>query len=120
METLLERDFVIKRNDTLPSLYAKLQTRSCLDSIVPLNLSAVTAVTFSMQDSCGNLVISSKPATIVSASGGTIQYEWESEDTSNAGYFQGEFEIFFAGGGKLSVPIIGSIKIQIIEDVNSL
>lgn len=120
MENLFERDFLIKRNDTLPCLVASIKTRGCLDSIVPLNLTAVTAVTFSMQDSCGNLTIASKPAVIASASGGTIQYEWDSEDTSEAGYFQGEFELFFSGGKKLSVPIVGGIKIQIIEDVNTL
>ena len=119
MENSFERDFAIKRNDTFPCLVARLRTKSCLDSIVPLNLSAVTAVTFSMSDSCGNLAISSKPAEIVSETEGTIQYAWAEGDTSEAGYFNGEFEMFFIGGGKLSVPIIGGVKIQIIEDVNN-
>ena len=119
MENSYERGFVIKRNDTLPFLVAKITTRACLGSVVPLDLSGITAVTFSMEDSCGNLAISSKPAQMVSASGGTIQYAWENGDTAEAGYYKGEFEMFFTGGSKISVPIIGGIKIQIIEDINN-
>ena len=46
-------------------------------------------------------------------------YEWKEGETSTAGKYHAEFELFFAGGGKLSVPRFDGIGIQIIEDINN-
>lgn len=112
------KPFVIKRNDTLPVLSLTIKSRGCLDEVIPFNLSGVSACTFSMADDCGNLKISSSPAQITSASGGTIQYNWIAEDTNTEGKFLGEFELFFSGGDKMSIPILGALDIQIVKDIN--
>jgi len=112
------KPFIIKRNDTLPALMVSIKTRGDLNEVIPFSLTGVTACTFSMQDSCGNLKISSSDAVITLPSGGTIQYNWNAEDTDMEGKYIGEFELFFNGGAKMSVPTLGSIDINIIKDIN--
>ncbi len=112
------KPFIIKRNDTLPALSINIRSRGDLNEVIPFNLSGVSACTFSMSDSCGSLKVSSSSAEIISASGGTLQYNWGMEDTDTTGKFKGEFELFFDGGAKMSVPTLGYIEIQIGEDVN--
>ncbi len=112
------KPFIIKRNDTLPALSLSVKSRGCLNEIIPFNMSGVSACTFSMSDDCGNLKISSSSAQITSASGGTIQYNWISEDTDTDGKFLGEFELFFNGGNKMSIPTLGAIEIVITKDIN--
>lgn len=115
-----QKPFIIKRNDTLPNLQISIKTRNCMNAVIPYDLSGVSGCTFSMVDECGNLVIASNDATITSSSGGTVQYNWQDGDTSIGGKFQGEFELFFNGGKKISVPNIGGIEIFIDQDINNL
>lgn len=115
---LFEKGFVIKQYDTLPALSVRLKTRGCLNEVIPFCLSGVSAVTFSMVDNCGNLAVSSSAAQITSSTGGTIQYNWIDGDTVESGKYKGEFEMFFNGGKKMTVPTIGGLDIQIIEDIN--
>ena len=110
--------FQIKQKDTLPALQINVKTRGYLDSIVPFNLSAVTACTFSMMDSCGSLQISSVSAVISSISGGTIQYNWIDGDTDNTGVYKAEFELTFSGGTKITIPTIGTIDVYILSSIN--
>ena len=114
-----ENYFTIKRNDTLPTLIVKLKTRGSLGEILPLSLTGVTSTTFSMASECGDLTISSQTAQVIDSECGVIQYSWQNGDTSEAGKYDGEFELNFSGGTKLTVPIIGSIKIQILKDINN-
>ena len=115
-----QKPFIIKRNDTLPELSINIKTRNCINAIIPFDLSNVSGCTFSMADECGNIVIASNAAQITSASGGTVQYNWQNGDTSVSGKFQGEFELFFNDGKKISIPNLGAIEIFISEDVNNL
>lgn len=112
------KTFQIKQNDTYPSLEINIKSRGCLDSIIPFNLSAVTACTFSMADNCGNLKIASMPATINSFSGGNIQYDWAVGDTDTHGKYKAEFELFFSDGKKATIPTLGVIEINILKDIN--
>lgn len=114
------KPFQIKRNDTLPTLQINIKSRGYLDSVIAFNLSAVTACTFSMIDNCGNLKISSIPAVISNSSGGTIQYNWVSDDTDTSGKYKAEFELFFSGGTKMTVPTIGVIDVNILKDINDI
>ena len=111
-------NFIIKRNDTLPALVVRVKTRGDIDEIIPFNLSGVTATTFSMTDNYNNLKVSSSPAQILCASGGTLQYSWLTGDTDEAGKFSGEFEMLFSDGNKMSIPTNGAITIQVIKDIN--
>lgn len=115
-----KKQFIIKRNDTLPSLQIKIKARNCINALVPFNLSGVTACTFSMMDDCGSLIIASNEAEIIDVEKGTIQYTWLEGDTSMSGRFTGEFELFFDGGKKISVPNLGGIEIFIDQDINNL
>lgn len=112
------KPFIIKRNDTFPSLSINIKTRGEFNQIIPYNLSAVTACTFSMSDSSGRLIVSSASATILVASAGTIQYTWTTDDTDTSGKFNGEFELLFSGGNIMSIPNLGYINIEIIDDIN--
>jgi len=112
------RPFVIKRNDTLPSLSIKVLARGEFNQVIPFDLSQVTGCTFSMSDNFGNLKISDSPAQITSASGGTIQYDWNAQDTDTEGEYRGEFELLFGSGQKMTVPTPGFINIHIVSDIN--
>jgi hypothetical protein len=118
----LKNKFFIKRDDTLPALGVQLIQTICLGEKVPYNLSAVTACTFTMLASDGNVQISEAPAQIVSQSGGTLSYAWQNGDTMYEGIFYGTFQMYFSGGsgygGKMSVPQIGNINIYIGQDIN--
>lgn len=113
------KPFIIKRNDTFPTLTINVKTRGEINQVIPFNLSGVTACTFSMADDCGNLKISSSSANTLSSSGGTIQYAWSTGDTDTSGKYKGEFELLFIGGGKMSIPTLGYIHIEVNDDINS-
>lgn len=113
-----KNEFVIKRNDTLPSLQLCLSDRNCIGGKQPFSLSGVTGVTFTMTNSCGDYKIFAKDAQIISYSGGSIQYNWDAEDTNEAGKFLGEFQLLYSDGNKLSIPQNGQIEILIPKDVN--
>ena len=113
--------FTIKQNDTLPSLSINITYTGRLAQLVPLNLSGVSAVTFSMKDECcGYLKVSSKQAQIASYCDGTLQYNWDAEDTNEPGDYFGQFELFYTNGGKMSVPSTGGIHIQIPPDISNI
>lgn len=114
----LKNKFFIKRNDTLPSLEIVIIDRACLGGKIPFDLSGVTACTFTMTNDCGDMKIMAKTAQIVSYSGGTIAYNWEAVDTDESGIFYGEFQLLFSSGGRMSIPQIGNISIEIGKDVN--
>ena len=111
-------EFYIKKNATLPVLKMQLIDRSCLGSRIPFDLTEVSNVTFTMKNSCGDIKIMAKPAQILSFSGGVIQYNWDAEDTSDSGLFEAEFQLTYLDGKRLSIPQIGSIRIEIEKDVN--
>jgi hypothetical protein len=110
--------FVIKRNDTLPSLQLTLIDKGCLGGKEPYSLSGVTGITFTMVNNCGEYKIFAKQAEIVSYSAGTIQYNWEEGDTNESGDFLGEFQLIYSDGKKMSIPQNGQIRISIPKDLN--
>jgi len=112
--------FQMKQNDTLPTLQVNVKARGCLGSVIPFDLSEVTACTFSMADDCGNLKISSMPAVITCYSGGSVQYNWIEGDTDVSGKYKAEFELFFSDGKKMTVPTLGAIEVNILKDVNDV
>lgn len=115
---LNKNEFIIKRNDTLPALQICLIDKSCLGGKESYNLSGVTGVTFTMTNNCGEYKIFGKTAQVVSYSAGTIQYNWDVNDTNEGGDFKGEFQLLYSDGNKLSIPQNGYIDIMIPKDVN--
>lgn len=112
------KSFIIKENDTLPSLSITVIDRGCFDEKIPFILSAVTATTFTMIDECNQFKILEGPANITSSSGGTIEYTWSSADTDTPGRFKGEFRLSFSGGPRMTLPLNGSIDIFIQKSIN--
>ena len=112
------KPFIIKRNDTFPTLTINVKTRGEFNQVIPFNLSGVSSCTFSMTDKFSNLKVSSASASTVSVSAGTIQYAWTQENTDTSGKYLGEFELTFTDGNIMSIPNLGYINIEIIDDIN--
>ncbi len=111
--------FRIKRNDTLPALKLNVTTKGRLGGKEGYNMSGVTGATFTMvKKDCAETKIYSQDAQLICTSGGTIQYNWKNGDTDTAGTFSGEFELNYSDGNRMSVPLMGGIKIEILEDLN--
>ena len=74
-----------------------------------------------MKDSEGNIKIQGQDAKITNATEGSIQYNGQADngDTDTSGKYKGEFELNDGEGGILSVPIIGGISIEILDDINT-
>lgn len=114
---LTNKDFILKRNDTLPNLNISLSDSGCLGRNEPFDLTGATGVTFTMINSHGEYKIAKKDAQIISSSGGTIQYNWDAEDTNEAGTFKAEFQLNYNDGGRLTVPQKGFLTIIINNDI---
>lgn len=114
---LNQKDFIIKQNDTLPSLMICVFDYSNLTTRIPFDMTGASAVTFSMVDKHGNYKVAGVEGTILSASGGTIQYDWSPNDTNEPGNFRGEFQLYYNDGKKLSLPQQGYISIEIPPDI---
>ena len=110
-------DFTIKMNDTLPKLQLSVFDKGCLGQKRYFNLTGVTGVTFSMIDQFGNYKISGKPATIMSLTGGTIQYSWSDDDTTTSGNFKAEFQLQYSDGKRLTIPQGSPISIKIFGEI---
>jgi hypothetical protein len=112
--------FKIKRNDTLPALKLSIMTTDRLGSKSGYDLTEVTGATFTMiEDKCKSIKVYSQSAEITCYSGGTLQYNWSNGDTDTSGTYMGEFELNFSDGTRMSIPSIGGVRIEIIDDLNS-
>jgi len=105
-------DFYIKQNDSSPIIRAKLRGAGN----APLNLSAAT-VNFRMQKSSGENVVQGA-AEIFDPSEGTVQYTWQSGDTSVAGVYLAEFEVTYADGKVESFPNVGYMQVNIKPELS--
>ena len=111
--------FRIKKHSTLPNLQVSLLAETHLTRQKEYILSDFSAATFSMADDCGTIKIFNQSAQITCISGGTIQYNWTSDDTDTPGSYYGEFTLHHKLGGTLTVPQIGGVRIEILEGVNT-
>jgi hypothetical protein len=104
--------FVIKQNDTLPFLIAKL-----LDyNGNPVNLE-LCGVHFHMQDGFRQKKIN-KPATIVDVENGIVKVEWQEGDTDTPGTYKCEFEVNMPDGKVITVPNDGYFLISIVPEIS--
>lgn len=109
--------FVIKRNDTRPSLEATLS-----DDNGPVDLTgasvklAVKRVPSCRDDTAPNVAFK-KEGVIVTPAAGVVRYDWAVGDTAVVGNYRAEFEVTFADGGVWSFPSSGFIPVTIVEDL---
>lgn len=103
--------FVIKQNDTLPSLEVQL-----LDyANNPMNLE-LCGVAFHMSD-LRELEKINRPAEISDLANGNVIVNWLNGDTSKAGFYKCEFEINMPDGKILTFPNDGHFLINIVRDL---
>ncbi len=104
-------DFQIKRNDLEPSIYGTLYNA---DGTL-VNLTGKT-VTFVMRNRGGASAKVNAAATIVSASGGEVRYDWTGTDTDTSGSYLAEWQTTSSGRSQ-TYPNAGYITIDIIDDL---
>lgn len=102
-------DFNLKRGNLLPALNATLKYS---DGTI-INLTGAT-VKFFMRPKGSSTVIVNASCSVVSATAGTVQYNWQAGETDTVGNYEGEFQITFGSGSKLSVPNNALIQIFIM------
>ena len=107
-------EFFIKQNDTAPSIAITVINKS---TKLPLSLVGATAK-FSMRIP-GSAVakVSGVAANVYDAANGKIKYDWTATDTNTIGEYEAEFEVVLQGGGIVTFPQDGYIKITILDDI---
>lgn len=104
--------FTIKQNDTSPALRADLKNSAG----AAVNVTAAT-VRFLMRPSGETTPKVDKPGVVISGTTGTVQYDWDAEDTDTSGSYDAEFEITYADGKIETFPNGAYIKIKIVDDI---
>jgi len=101
----------VKKGDRYPLLAAILQ----LEDGTAIDLTS-GSVKFRMSNQHGQNLVNTS-AVVVSASAGTVRYDWAAGDTDVAGKFRGEFEATLASGRIVTVPNDSYIDIRIQDSV---
>jgi hypothetical protein len=102
--------FVIKRGNTSPAI-----ERTLSDFAGPVNLLGAT-VRFRMANSEFVRVIDAE-AEVTDAGAGRVVYEWQAEDTAEAGIYWGEFVATYADNTEETFPNAEYIKITVTKDI---
>lgn len=101
-------EFYIRQTRTAPIIRAVLKDQGG----DPIDLSGAT-VTFRLVAADGTVIVDGGAVTVNDASGGDVQYAWQSGDTDDKGVFSGFFDVAFAGGADDTIPTPGRIRVII-------
>ena len=101
----------IKKGDRYPLLAATLT----LEDGTAINLTGGSVI-FRMSTQHGQNLVNTA-ATVVSATDGTVRYDWASGDTDVVGKFRGEFVATLSSGRVVTVPNFEYIDIRIQDSV---
>lgn len=104
-------DFIIKRNDTVPTLQLVCERPAG----TPKDLTGASA-RFHLKNSAGTVIVD-QPAAITDAVNGVVEYAWAPTDTATAGYFQFEVEVTYSGGEIETFPQEGNLVLKVYEDI---
>lgn len=104
--------FNIKQNDTSPSLRATLTDAD----LNPINLTGAS-VQFHMKSLDGALKIDTT-MTIVDATGGIVQYDWQTGDTDTVGTYNVEFEVTYSDSSIETFPNNGNKVVSVVRELN--
>ncbi len=112
METYLQANFYIKRDDLLPSISATLR-----DASGPVDLTGAT-VTFRMRAYGGSGAPKVEAlATIVDAEAGEVRFDWLAGDTDTPGFYEVERRAVLASGKAMTFPNNGMLLLQVFENL---
>ena len=106
--------FSIKRGDTLPALYAQI-----VNANGPINLTDATVTMRFWPSSCCSLPpassVKSGVCILFSPIRGTVRYDWQTTDTSDAGTYEMEFAIEYLDGARFTAPNDGTLELVIVD-----
>jgi hypothetical protein len=101
--------FYLKRGDTSPSI------RLALDPAEAVLAGA--QVRFQMRVRGGGLVLDAPAVVEAATEHPTVRYDWQPDDTANAGLFEAEVRVQYASGAVETFPNYGFVLVRISEDV---
>lgn len=105
--------FVIKQNDTSPSIEATLTN---------INGTAINitnaSVRFHMKNMTNNNLVIDQAATIINGVGGIVRYNWQASDTQKIGIYSCEFEVTFLDNSIETFPNDEKIIVSIESEIN--
>jgi hypothetical protein len=104
--------FYIKRGDTSPAIRYAL-------SPTTVDLTGAT-VRFQMRArrSRGGATVIDAAAVVVTATGTpTVEYQWQTDETANAGTFEAEFRVTYGNSRVETFPNDEFISVKVSEDV---
>jgi hypothetical protein len=106
--------FILKRGDTLPAIESTLYNRvGGVETVV--DLGGASDVFFRIYRKSTGELISRNEATIVApTNAGLVRYDWNTQDTAEAGQFVADWEVSFVGGVR-SFPTVGRIPITVLD-----
>lgn len=107
-------EWYMKVGDTNPSIAIAVIDKS---TGLAKNLAGATAV-FSMRlEGSSTPKVNASAADVYDEANGKVRYDWAGSDTDTAGVYEGEFVVTLSGGGVVTFPQDGYIKITILDDV---
>jgi len=104
--------FNIKQNDTSPSLQATLKDAS--GTAIALTGASVR---FHMKALDGTVKVDAAMA-ITNASGGVVQYNWQTGDTNTVGSYSVEFEVTYSDSTIETFPNNQNLTISVVRELN--
>lgn len=104
-------DFTIKQGDTLPALNASLKDSSGN----AVDLTGATILFRMRKVGAASLTVEAA-AVVVSASGGTVRYNWQAGDTAVPGSYEAEFRCTLPAGIE-TIPNANNIAIEVVASV---
>lgn len=104
--------FIIKRNDLSPRITSTFEAPAG----TPVDLSG-TSVRFIMTKDGASSPKVNQPATIISATAGSVEYAWSGTDTDTAGLYRAEWEVTFAGSIKRTFPADDYLYVYVVADL---
>lgn len=107
-------DFSIKRNDTGPALRKFLEFS---DGTAQDLTGATVRFIYQNADGTGSATVGGGTVTVIDATAGELQYEWQAADTATARLVHAEFEVTTSGGDVLTFPNAGFIVVDVVADL---
>lgn len=113
---------MIKSGDRLPSLSATLEDANGVVDLTAATVQFRLATSVATPDGCGGetyapgSVVFTSAAVVLDPVGGTVRYDWGSNDTATPGFYLGEFVATFSGKS-WSFPTTGFIPVSILRSL---